>query len=180
MNVLVLPGSLRASAVTTGIAATALAATGLGITARLADDLGALPLFNEDLDTERPPAPVAALRERVTEADALLVVSPSNNGSMSAALKNAIDWLSRPRDRAPLWGKPVAFLVAAYRADSVESHVDHVLAAAGARVVRSTGQALALRLLGGRKPADVPEVHDAVNAALIALRDTVAPAREAS
>lgn len=58
-------------------------------------DYGGLPLLNQD---EEFPAPVAVTRVRkaVGEADALWIGSPEYNHSYSAAVKNLIDWLSRP------------------------------------------------------------------------------------
>ena len=63
----------------------------------LGGGLGELPLYNEDIDNPVDlPAPAAALRGAVAAADAILVVTPEYNGSIPGALKNAIDWLSRP------------------------------------------------------------------------------------
>lgn len=58
-------------------------------------DYGDLPLLNQD---EEFPAPAAVKRVRkaVGEADALWIGSPEYNHSCSAAVKNLIDWLSRP------------------------------------------------------------------------------------
>lgn len=58
-------------------------------------DYGDLPLLNQD---EEFPAPAAVQRIRslVASADALWIGSPEYNHSYSAALKNLIDWLSRP------------------------------------------------------------------------------------
>ena len=67
-----------------------------------------MPLYNEDIDTPVPPRAVGALRQQVAASDAVLLISPSHNGSMAAALKNAIDWLSRPRGMAPLLGRVVS------------------------------------------------------------------------
>ncbi|GHA63745.1 MULTISPECIES: NADPH-dependent FMN reductase [Streptomyces] len=73
------------------------------------DGLGRLPHFNED---EEHPAPSAVidLRRRVQEADAVLIASPEYNASIPGALKNALDWLSRPAgdDGPALALKPVA------------------------------------------------------------------------
>jgi NAD(P)H-dependent FMN reductase len=53
-------------------------------------------LYNEDFDQPRLVAAAGRLRTEVESADALLLVTPEYNGTMSAALKNAIDWISRP------------------------------------------------------------------------------------
>lgn len=61
-------------------------------------DLGALdlPMFSEDIDGL--PASVSRLKDQMIACDALIVASPEYNGSMSGALKNAIDWASVGRD----------------------------------------------------------------------------------
>jgi len=53
------------------------------------------PLFNQDLEKPEPPASVKRFREQVLSSDAILFACPENNFSVSAALKNAIDWGSR-------------------------------------------------------------------------------------
>jgi len=58
----------------------------------------ALPMFSEDLEAEGLPASVLELKDRLIAADAVLIASPEYNGSLSGALKNAIDWASRPRE----------------------------------------------------------------------------------
>ena len=56
--------------------------------------LGGLPTFNPHIE-ERPSHEVDALRRAVRQADAVIIACPEHNGSMTAALKNAIQWLSR-------------------------------------------------------------------------------------
>lgn len=80
------------------------------------------------------------LRKQVAQARGLLFVSPSHNGSACAAIKNAIDWLARPRGAAPLLRKPTALLVAGYNPGQAESHLEHVLEKAGAQVVSAAGR----------------------------------------
>ena len=67
-------------------------AVGKGVDARHIG-LGDLPLFNPDTE-EQTFHYVDALRRAVREADALIIACPEHNGSMTAALKNAIEWLS--------------------------------------------------------------------------------------
>src|SRR5258708_21692269 len=58
-------------------------------------EIGDLPMYNFDLHQAGFPAPVTRLCERIKAADAVLIASPEHNGSMPAALKNVIDWMSR-------------------------------------------------------------------------------------
>jgi chromate reductase len=66
-----------------------------------------LPLFNQD-DEKAAPAAVARFKEEVRSADGLLFVTPEHNRSIPAALKNAIDWATRPAGTNVLAGKPCA------------------------------------------------------------------------
>src|SRR5687768_17832586 len=72
-----------------------------------------IPLYDGDVEDERglPPA-VQRLKDRIAEADGLLIVTPEYNASMPGVLKNAIDWLSRPAADIPrvFRGRPVAIM----------------------------------------------------------------------
>jgi chromate reductase len=57
-----------------------------------------LPMFSEDLEADGFPQAGLDLKQRLIAADVVLISSPEYNGSLSGALKNAIDWASRPRD----------------------------------------------------------------------------------
>src|SRR5437868_12684797 len=76
------------------------------------DELGSLPLFDEDLEkaTGGGPEPVRRLRDQVASADGLLIATPEYNHSFPGVLKNAIDWLSRPAPEEVLAGKPIAVI----------------------------------------------------------------------
>src|SRR5262249_37665020 len=64
-----------------------------------------LPYYNMDLETNEPEA-VSAFKARIRQADGALIVTPEFNGGMPGVLKNALDWVSRPRETSPLRGKP--------------------------------------------------------------------------
>jgi NAD(P)H-dependent FMN reductase len=106
-SILVLVGSLRAGSVNRRLAEAIRDQAPEGVDVELADGLDALPFYNEDLDGPDVPAAAAALRERVSRADRLLVVTPEYNGTMPAVLNNAIDWLSRPYGVGAITGKPL-------------------------------------------------------------------------
>lgn len=72
-------------------------------------EIGALPLFNQDLEAQIP-IPVKVYREKIQSADGILFAMPEYNYSVSAVLKNAIEWGSRPYGNAVLNGKPVAIM----------------------------------------------------------------------
>lgn len=61
-----------------------------------------LPIYDADLESEQGlPREAAELRRLLGEHEGLLVASPENNGSVSALLKNAIDWASRSEEGTP-------------------------------------------------------------------------------
>ena len=106
MNVLVLVGSLRTDSLNRRLAEAALDHLPAGVTGTVFEGLADLPHYSQDLDAEPLPRVAADLREAVAAADALLVVTPEYNGSLPSALKNAIDWASRPRGPPPSRAPP--------------------------------------------------------------------------
>src|SRR5215471_11069774 len=76
-----------------------------------------MPLYDGDLEAASGLPPAArTLKDLARESDGFAIASPEYNGSYSAVLKNAIDWISRPEDgEGPVEvfrGKPVAILSA--------------------------------------------------------------------
>lgn len=55
-----------------------------------------LPIYDEDVEKKGTPDGAKKLKEIFVAADGFLISSPEYNSSVSAALKNAIDWASRP------------------------------------------------------------------------------------
>ena len=67
--------------------------------------IGNLPLYSPDYDAHYPPEALA-LKEAIRQSRAVLFVTPEYNRSIPGALKNAIDWASRPWGRTPLTTSP--------------------------------------------------------------------------
>lgn len=98
--------------------------------------LGDVPLYNQDLEIDIP-APAAALKALIARADGLLFVTPEHNRSIPAALKNAIDWGTRPWGQNAWIGKPggiVGTSPSAVATALAQQHLRHILAAEGVNV----------------------------------------------
>lgn len=91
-DILALSGSLRATSLNTALlrAAQSLAPAGMAI--EIYDGIGALPLFNPDLDPQSLPV-VTTFLARAAQADALLIACPEYARGIPGAFKNALDWL---------------------------------------------------------------------------------------
>lgn len=68
-----------------------------------------LPLYSPDFDADYPPA-AQALKQAIAESDAVLFVTPEYNRAIPGALKNAIDWASRPWGQNSFRRKPSAVI----------------------------------------------------------------------
>jgi chromate reductase len=89
--------------------------------------IGDLPLYSPDFDTDYPPEG-RALKDAIAGVDAVLFITPEYNRSLPGALKNALDWASRP------WG---------------ENSFDHIPAAVIGASPGALGTALAQQSLRG-------------------------------
>jgi chromate reductase, NAD(P)H dehydrogenase (quinone) len=68
-----------------------------------------LPLYSYDYDADYPP-PARAFKDAIASVDAVLFVTPEYNRSIPGALKNAIDWASRPYGQNSFTRKPSAVI----------------------------------------------------------------------
>jgi chromate reductase, NAD(P)H dehydrogenase (quinone) len=140
MKILALSGSLRRESFNTALAYAARELAPNGVEVEIYDGLGLIPHYDQDLDHEdvETPEPVADLRRRIEEADALLVITPEYNGSITGVLKNAIDWASARHRGSWLRNKTVAIAGATtgqYGAIWAQQDLKRILGIAGARVV---------------------------------------------
>jgi chromate reductase len=138
MRILGVSGSLRDGSFNTSLLRAAAEAAPDGVELELWEGLAELPIYDEELDTNRAPESVRRLREAWAEADAIFFVTPEYNGSVPGGLKNAIDWASRPRLDAALRNKTVAVAGAStgqFGALWAQQDLKRILGVAGARVV---------------------------------------------
>lgn len=102
-RILALGGSLRAKSYNQTIATIAAAGArdaGAQVTVIALRDFP-LPLFDEDLEASSGmPQNAQKLKELFLAHDGLIIASPEYNSGITAALKNAIDWVSRATTQA--------------------------------------------------------------------------------
>lgn len=108
-HVLAFAGSLRRASYNRALLRAAVEVAPPGMRIEIFD-LDGIPLYNEDVEREGDPGPVAAFKEAIRRADALLIATPEYNHGVPGVTKNAIDWASRPPRDAVLDGKPVGIL----------------------------------------------------------------------
>lgn len=106
-DVAVIVGSLRKGSYTRQIAKILISLAPPTLKPEIVE-IGQLPMYNQDLETESPPAEWLTFRERIRRADAVLFATPEYNRSMPAVIKNAIDVGSRPKVTNAWNGKPGA------------------------------------------------------------------------
>lgn len=138
MRILAISGSLRFGSYNTALARAAATLAPSHVDVELFDALADVPAYDPTRDGDDPPVAVGHLRDAISNADALLLVTPEYNGSIPGALKNAVDWASRPHRTSALWGKTTAVAGAsptAYGAIWAQQDLRRVLGIAGARVI---------------------------------------------
>lgn len=101
--------------------------------------LAPIPMYNADVERDLGfPAAVRDFRERIREADGLLIVTPEYNHSIPGVLKNALEWASRSHegDPSPLSDKPLAIMSAAtggFGGVRAQKHLEQVASAVNLR-----------------------------------------------
>jgi chromate reductase len=171
MKVLALSGSLRAASINSALLRAAARLAPPKIEVGVFRGLGALPLFNPDLEADLPP-PVAAFHAEVAGCDALLVASPEYAHGVTGTIKNALDWLV---SFEPFIEKPVAVLNASPRAHHADDALRETLKTMSAVIVEEAS--VSISLLGAHLDEEGmvahPAVARAIRAALAALHDAV-------
>ena len=181
IEIVALVGSLRRASVNRQLALVAADHAPVGVHVTVVDDLGVLPFYSEDIDPSTDPGAAAVdehvqrLRDVVGSADAVLVVTPEYNGTIPAALKNAIDWLSRPYGQGAVSGKPVGVIGAAlgrYAGTWSRQDTRKSVGIAGGRVIEDIEVGVQTSVLGEDGVLDA-DIVDQVTEAVRLLADEV-------
>jgi len=108
INILGFAGSLRKDSYNRALLRTALELVPEGARLEIFD-LEGIPPFNQDTENQ-PSQEVKEFKEKIRNADGILIVTPEYNYSIPGVLKNAIDCASRPYGDNAFDGKPVAVM----------------------------------------------------------------------
>jgi chromate reductase len=140
MRLLAISGSLRRGSYNAALLDAAAAERPTGVVLVVWRGLAEVPAYDVDIDVEPAPRPVAALRTEIERADAMLIATPEYNASVPGALKNALDWASRPYSANPLRHKRVAVIGAStglFGAVWAQAELRKVLRTMGASVLEA-------------------------------------------
>ncbi|MGO4615240.1 NADPH-dependent FMN reductase [Nocardia sp. 2YAB30] len=130
--VLLISGSTRAASTNSAALRTVRAIAPDGVETLWYDGLAELPAFSPDDDGAGHPS-VRALRQQLSDADAVLLCTPEYAGTLPGSLKNLLDWTVGSGD---LYEKPTAWITVAVpgRGDGATATLRSVLGYVGAEV----------------------------------------------
>ena len=137
MRVLAISGSLRRDSNNTALLRALAEEAPTGVDIEIWDGLKSIPPYDTDDDVSPGPREVEGLRALVRDADAVFFATPEYNSSVPGALKNALDWASRPLATNAFRSKPVAVIsssAGAFGGVWAAAELRKVLGAMGARV----------------------------------------------
>jgi chromate reductase len=180
MRVLAISGSLRSDSNNTALLRALREEAPSGVEVELWHGLKAIPPYDQDDDVVPGPEAVEAFRQLVREADAVFFATPEYNSSVPGALKNALDWASRPLATNAFRNKPVAVIgssAGAFGGVWAAAELRKVLGAMGARVADielAVGHAAEKLDEAGRLADD--DVRQSLRDALEVLTAEVSPA----
>jgi len=173
-RVLAISGSLRAASHNTQLLRLAQEHAPDGVEILIWDGLAEMPAYNEDLEVD-PGEAVDGLRALLSDVDALLIATPEYNFGVPGALKNALDWASRPLAESPVLNKPAAVLSSStgmFGGVWAAAETRKVLGALGARTLEDTVAVAKAdqRLANGVDATLLDELRTVVDALATAVR----------
>jgi chromate reductase len=129
-----------------------------GVTIEICDLIGALPIFNPDLEGEHTPEIVERFAARVKAADGMIVACPEYAHGLPGGLKNALDWLVS-RDEVPF--KKVMIAHASHRGELALQQLTEVLRTMSFTLVPEAD--IRISLLGKDAAAQAACLRDSVD-----------------
>ncbi|HYG27625.1 MAG TPA: NAD(P)H-dependent oxidoreductase, partial [Caulobacteraceae bacterium] len=108
-QIAVLVGSLRHNAYSRQVAEALIEIAPQGLELKIVE-IGELPFYNQDLETDTPPPAWTRFRQELKAADGVVFITPEYNRGLPAVIKNAIDVGSRPYGDSGFSGKPAAVI----------------------------------------------------------------------
>ena len=141
MKLVTLCGSLRASSSNRALLRAYGRLAPASISVQHYEQLGELPHFNPDLDTETVPHSVGTLRNLVASADAVVISTPEYAHGLPGVFKNALDWLVSDPAFA---GRSVVILHASRGSTWALDSLREVLRTMSARIIESASVTLHL------------------------------------
>ncbi|MEO6005543.1 MAG: NAD(P)H-dependent oxidoreductase [Opitutus sp.] len=167
IKILAISGSLRRTSSNTELLKAAALLAGPGVEVALEPAMSELPHFNPDLEGQEP-ASVVRFRERLRNAEAIIISSPEYAHGVAGALKDALDWVVGSGEFS---GKPVALFNASPRATIAHASLAEIIVTMDATLV--TDATIAVPLLGRNLAAEAiaadRELAGTIRAALSAL-----------
>ena len=110
LKILALSGSNRRGSFNTALLNNAKTLVPPGVSIDIYQGLNDLPFYSEELDGDNLHPEARRLREAIAAADGMLLAVPEYNFSLTAMLKNSLDWASRPSGKHVLVAKPTAIV----------------------------------------------------------------------
>jgi chromate reductase len=103
-----LAGSLRRASFHRGLIRAAQELAPGGVTVEPYQQLDNIPFFNQDVEDQGDPASVRDFKEKIRQADAVLIATPEYDYAIPGVLTTALDWALRPP--SPFRHKPVGIV----------------------------------------------------------------------
>jgi NAD(P)H-dependent FMN reductase len=176
VRVLAISGSLRHASSNSALVGAAARLAPVGVEIEIYGELGDIPPFNPDLDTEPAPAAVLRLRAALEASDAILISSPEYAHGVSGVLKNALDWVVSSGE---IIYKPIALINASARATHAHAALRETLTTMSGRVISEASVTIPLEGAGWDANVIAQDAHlsDLLRSALAALARSTQTAR---
>jgi len=141
VRLLGISGSLRGASSNSALVRAAVRLAPDGVELSAYRELGDIPPFNPDLDTEGVPDAVSRFRGALEASDAILISSPEYAHGVSGVLKNALDWVVSSGE---LINKAIAVINTSARATHAHASLCETLATMSARVIEDASVTIPL------------------------------------